>query len=329
MKILLSIPGHTRTIPMGHFVEKALRQLGHEVVVFNHERGSQLDRLREKVSIRRFLARKNRLLLQLADTERPDALLTLYGKTHDTDTLRQLRQRGIRTLCWWLNDPFDLGTQHIPVGEYNHFFSNSRGTQDDYRRQGARHVHYLPVGIDPDVHRPLPAAEKKYDVVFAGDWHTIREKVMLELVQHHKLALLGPWRREIPKNSPLLPHFVQQGYFTPAEMATAFNEARIVLNLHTWYGRWNYGVNPRLFEANGCRSFQVSDWKEEIPDLYVPDQEIVLYRHTDELPELLTHWLSRPTERAAVADAALARTLHDHTYVQRMQQMLTVAGLVS
>ena len=29
----------------------------------------------------------------------------------------------------------------------------------------------------------------------------------------------------------------------------AFNRAKVVLNLHTWYGRWSYGVNPRLFEA--------------------------------------------------------------------------------
>ncbi|MBT9393034.1 glycosyltransferase [Hymenobacter sp. NST-14] len=327
MKILLSIPGHTRTIPMGYFVEKALRELGHEVVVFNHEREDQLDRLREKISFKRFLARKNRLVLALAKTEKPDAFLTIYGKTHDAATLRQLREWGIPVLCWWLNDPFDLGTKHIPVAEYDHFFTNSRGTHAAYRDQGARHVHFLPVGIDPDTHRPLPAADKKYDIVFAGDWHTIREKVLLELVQHHKVALMGPWRRVIPKNSPLLPHFIQQGYFTPAEMAVAFNEARVVLNLHTWYGRWDYGVNPRLFEASGCRSFQVSDWKEEIPELYVPDQEIVLYRHSQELPELLTHWLARPAERAAVAEAALERTLRDHTYPQRMQQLLTVAGL--
>ena len=312
---------------MGRFVEKALHQLGHEVILFNHERGGLRDRIREKVHFKQFLAYKNRLLLDLVNAEKPDVFFTLYGKTHDTRILSQLRQRGIPLLCWWLNDPFDLGPQHIPVKEYDHLFTNSSGTHATYRQAGARNVHYLPVGIDPEVHCPLPATEKKYDIVFAGDWHVLREQVMLEVIRHHNVALMGPWRRQIPKNSPLLPHFIQQGYFTPAEMARAFNEARIVLNLHTWYGRWDYGVNPRLFEASGCRAFQLSDWKEEVPSLYVPDQEIALYRRTEELPERLTHWLARPVQREQIAEAALARTLRDHTYAQRMQELLRVSGL--
>ncbi|MBA9078832.1 CgeB family protein [Rufibacter quisquiliarum] len=324
MRILLSIPGHTRTIPMGRFTEKALQQLGHEVHVFNHERNGQVERVREKISFKRFKAYKNQQVLDLAETIKPDLFFTIYGFNHDAATLEKLKQKGIMTVCWWLNDPFDLGYKHIPAHLYDHFFSNSKGTQGVYHHYQVKNCHYLPVGIDPEVHKPGASGEKKYDIVFAGDWHPIREKALTQLVTQFQFALAGPWKRKIDKDSPLRPYFVNMGYFTPTEMAAFFSQAHIVFNLHTWFGRWSYGVNPRLFEASGCRAFQISDRKEEIQDLYEPGKEIVLYDRLEEIPELLTHYLARPEECDAIAANAYTRTLQQHTYMHRMQELLEV-----
>lgn len=327
MKFLLSIPGHTRTIPMGRFVEKALSQLGHEVVVFNHERNDFSERMREKINFQAFRNYKNTQLLELIAQTKPDAFFTIYGHTHDVKTLEAIKKKGIPTICWWLNDPFDLAYKHIPVQLYDFFFSNSAGTEPVYRHYQARNIHYLPVGIDPEVHYPIPGTEKKYDIVFAGDWHQIREKTMLMLTQEFNVAIIGPWKRKIAKDSPLHPFFIRQGYFTPAEMALLFNQARIVYNLHTWYGRWPYGVNPRLFEASGCGAFQISDNKQEIADLYERDKEVVLYENTAEVPALFARYLADDAARAAIGERALARTLREHTYQHRMQQLIDTCKL--
>ncbi|MDX5347418.1 MAG: glycosyltransferase [Hymenobacteraceae bacterium] len=326
MKILLSIPGHTRTIPMGRFTEKALQQMGHEVITFNHERNDFSERMREKISFKKFVAYKNKQVLELIDQTKPDAFFTIYGKTHDAGTLEQIKKKGIPTICWWLNDPFDLAYKHIPVNFYDYFFSNSSGTKAVYEHYHAKNLHYLPVGVDPDVHKPIET-EKKYDIVFAGDWHRIREEALLKLTQQFNIALMGPWKRKLPKDSPLLKHFVQLGYFTPTEMSELFNQAKIVFNLHTWYKRWSYGVNPRLFETSGCRAFQISDNKLEIKDLYKPGKEIVLYEDLSEVPELFNHYLPLEQERNAIAEAAYKRTLNEHTYVHRMQQLLDTCKL--
>ncbi|UOR05913.1 glycosyltransferase [Hymenobacter aerilatus] len=327
MRFLLSIPGYTRTIPMGRFVEKALQELGHEVVVFNYERNSQLERAREKMGFKRFLKYKNRQLLELVEATKPDVFFTLYGKNHDADTVRELKRRGLPTICWWLDDPISLAHKYIEPSLYDFFFSNSRGTAAVYRHYEVKEPHYLPVGIDPAIHRPVEGAEQLYDIVFAGDWHPTRERVLLELTRHHRLTIIGPWKRRIPEDSPLRPFFLQVGYFTPTEMALLFNQARIVLNVHQWYQRWSYGINPRLFEASGCRAFQISDAKEEIPALYTPNEEIVLYEDARQLSELCTHYLARPEERARIAEQAYARTLREHTYQHRMQELLRVCGL--
>ncbi|MGV3540946.1 MAG: CgeB family protein [Rufibacter sp.] len=324
MKILLSIPEHTRTIPMGRFSEKALKQLGHDVLVFNFERNDTFERIQEKVSAKQFKAAKNKQILHLADTFQPDIFLTIYGQNHDAATLQELKLKGIVTVCWWLNDPFDLAYQHIPAHLYDFFFSNSSGTQGVYQHYQVKNCHYLPVGIDPDVHRPSATNEKKYDIVFAGDWHPVREKLISQLIPHFQIALAGPWKRKIAKESPLRPHFVNMGYFTPAEMSAFFSQARIVLNLHTWYGRWSYGVNPRLFEANGCQAFQICDRKDDIKDLYEPGKEIILYDRIEEIPDLFNHYLQQPALRDSIAAQGYARTLKDHTYVHRMQELLEI-----
>ncbi|WP_188813518.1 CgeB family protein [Hymenobacter cavernae] len=327
MKILLSVPGYTRTNPMTHFAATALRLLGHEVVVFNYERENQVERVREKLGFRQFLAYKNRQLLALAEATKPDVFFTIYGRNHDAATLQELKRRGLPTICWWLDDPISLAQNYIPLHLYDFFFSNSRGTAPVYRHYGVDTPRFLPVAVDPAIHRPLEDIEKQYDIVFAGDWHPTRERVLLELARHHHLTIIGPWQRRIPKNSPLRPHFLRFGYFTPDEMALLFNQARIVLNVHQWYQRWTYGINPRLFEASGCRAFQLTDSKEEIPELYLPNVEMILYDDAAALPELLTHYLAHPDECARIANNAYTRTLRDHTYVHRMEHMLRVCGL--
>ena len=327
MKFLASIPGYTRTNPMSQFVPTALRALGHEVVTFNYERDNQAERWREKLGRQRFRDYKNRQLLELVEETKPDVFFALYGRYHDEQTLRELKRRGLPTICWWLDDPFSVASQYMPAHLYDFFFSNSRGLAPVYRHFGVREPHFLPVGIDPAIHHPIAGVEQQYDIVFAGDWHPNRERVLLELAQHHRLTILGPWKREIPPDSPLRPHFLRYGFFTPAEMTLLFNQARIVLNVHQWYQRWTYGINPRLFEASGCRAFQISDDKQEISEVYTPGEEMVLYNDAAELPALCAHYLARPDERARIAANAYARTLRDHTYVHRMQEMLRVCGM--
>ncbi len=39
MRILLALPGHFKTVPMGRFTLAALRELGHTVEVFDFDPG--------------------------------------------------------------------------------------------------------------------------------------------------------------------------------------------------------------------------------------------------------------------------------------------------
>ncbi|TRT56206.1 MAG: glycosyltransferase family 1 protein [Microcystis aeruginosa Ma_QC_C_20070703_M131] len=75
--------------------------------------------------------------------------------------------------------------------------------------------------------------------------------------------------------------------------------------------------NMRLFEATGVGTCLVTDWKDNLHDLFEPDREVVTYRSPQECVEKVKWLLEHPQEREAIAQAGQARTLKYHTFDQR------------
>ena len=327
MKIILSIPGEQYTIPMGRFTVKALQEIGHEVIVFNHDYSGLLESAYNRLDQQGCLNYKNKQLMRLIKKEKPDFFLSIYGRPHTAKVIEKIKAQGILTACWWLNDPFMLPFETMDSApSYDYFFSNSMGTQETYKKNGVQNIHFLPSGIDTDVHKDLHIEHKKYDIILAGDHHPVREKAIEFLISKgFNVAVLGPWKRKISKNSVIIPHIISNCFFSPEQMVQAYNDAKIVFNIHTWIDKVGYGINPRLFEASGCGAFQVSDIKEEIPLFFTDKKSIVLYSSIEELPEILSYYLSHDNERKAIAAEALIVS-QNHTYINRVKELLAVCG---
>jgi len=323
MKILLAHPGKLKTVPMGQFAGDALRALGHEVV--DVDLSSQWhDKLRERLTNRTPHQYANQRLLRVADAVRPDLMLAIFGFDLTPESLEYLKAHGITRACWWLNDPFQFDRSLAKAHHYDFLFSNALGSVEDYHRAGIRHAHWLPTACNPGIHRRMDAVPKyRCEVCFAGDWSPLRQAWCEKLASHFDLRIFGPWKKKLPKNSPLWNH-LQEGFFTPNEMASMFASADVVFNLHSWYGRWDHGTNPRLFEAAGCGAYQVVDWKREIPELFDCGTEISCYRNTDDLITLVKKILADPVLRRQSALAAQRRAYGEHTYQHRMQSLLSV-----
>ena len=77
----------------------------------------------------------------------------------------------------------------------------------------------------------------------------------------------------------------------------------------------------RLFEATGVGTCLLTDWKENLSELFEIDREIVTYKSVDECIEKAKWLLEHPQERELIAKAGQARTLKDHTFAQRAVQL--------
>ena len=83
-----------------------------------------------------------------------------------------------------------------------------------------------------------------------------------------------------------------------------------------------YANNNRLYEATGVGTLLVTDWKENLHEMFEPGKEIVAYRDSDECIELIKYYLEHDDERRAIARAGQERTLKEHTCYHRMQELL-------
>jgi len=79
--------------------------------------------------------------------------------------------------------------------------------------------------------------------------------------------------------------------------------------------------NMRLFEAAGVGTCLLTDWKENLKELYEPDVEVVAYRDAKECIAKMSHLLRNERDRKAIAEAGQKRVLHDHTIYRRAEQL--------
>ncbi|MFO0752761.1 MAG: glycosyltransferase [Thermodesulfovibrionales bacterium] len=89
------------------------------------------------------------------------------------------------------------------------------------------------------------------------------------------------------------------------------------------------GVHDRLFCAAATKGFVLSEWKDDAARAFEPGKEIIMYRDTGELPDLIRYYLAHDGERRKIAEAAHRRFLAEHTPLHRAREFMnTVKDLV-
>lgn len=79
-----------------------------------------------------------------------------------------------------------------------------------------------------------------------------------------------------------------------------------------------------LFEATGIGSLLVTDFKSNLNELFEVGKEVVAYENAEDCIEKIRYYLDHESERAAIAASGQQRTLKEHTYFHRMQQLLEI-----
>ena len=96
--------------------------------------------------------------------------------------------------------------------------------------------------------------------------------------------------------------------------------SRITVNVHIDVAE-NFANNMRLYEATGCGALLITDQKDNLSELFAPGTEIIAYRSPGEAVEYIKYYMDHPEEVAAIAQAGQERTLRDHTYRHRMEEL--------
>ncbi len=100
------------------------------------------------------------------------------------------------------------------------------------------------------------------------------------------------------------------------EMYRTLAGFEVGLNVH---GPSAYASNMRLYDTTGVGTCLLTDWKDNLPQLFEPGVEVVAYHSPDEAVEKARWLLDHDDERRAIAAAGQRRTLRDHTTERRVE----------
>ena len=182
---------------------------------------------------------------------------------------------------------------------------------------------YFRIGFDARVLERLNGAEPdRYGAVFVGalnrSTHAQGNTLLERVARRTKIDFWGYAAVGWPPRSPILANY--HGEAWGIDMFRRLREARIVLNRHIDVAE-GYANNMRLYEATGVGTMLLTDESSNLSELFAPGREVETYAGENELVEKITHYLEHDEERRAIGHAGQERTLREHSYGQRMQEL--------
>lgn len=124
---------------------------------------------------------------------------------------------------------------------------------------------------------------------------------------------------EPPDQTRQLGRHLNQAVFG-LDMFQTLKDSRVTLNQHIDISDRS-ASNMRLFEATGVGTCLLTDWKENLHELFEQEKEVVTYRNVEECVEKVRWLLEEPAEREKIAKAGQKHTLKEHTFAQRAALM--------
>lgn len=324
---------------MADFYSSNLRALGHEAwdVIANleplqrqwaREQGFSAAETRWRFRLRRgwvpWFSRmelENWLINILAEQVRryrPDVIYSMAMETIGTEFLK--RVKGYYRLA--------IGQHAAPLptidySAYDLVLSSLPNQIDHFRALGLK-ADYLRLGFESRVLDHVGARAPTHPIVFVGGLgghHEAGAMMLDHLARALPVRVWGYSTDQLPVGLAL--HGCCHGPLWGVEMYRVLRDAKIVFNRHIDVAG-PYANNMRLYESTGVGACLLTDAKSNLADLFEPGREVLVYHSMEECLELARHYLEHDNEREAIALAGQQRTLRDHTYTQRMQELVEI-----
>jgi predicted O-methyltransferase YrrM len=161
--------------------------------------------------------------------------------------------------------------------------------------------YYQPLAFDPGVLDTLAIKDKIHDVTFIGGVSPAHGKGLKLLEAVAEMVPMDFWgygAEQLPVDSIIRKR--HHGETWGLDMFNTMAQSRITINRHIDVAE-NYANNMRLFEATGCGALLITDYKDNLNDLFEIGSEVVAYRSSEECAALVKYYLQHPEEAAAIA----------------------------
>jgi spore maturation protein CgeB len=294
-----------------HFVS-AFARMGHEVGFFDSG-----DR-----SLYGDFADLNLALVERVAAWRPDVIFCVlmhYEIWFETLDLIRANSPAL-VVNWGTDDSWKFAQASRFFAEHvDLHVTTDRAAADAARSHGLNNVFLSQWAASGDtLAAPTPSRECHYDVSFVGSIYGYRAKWIAALrASGIAVACFG--------------HGTDNGVVSADEIPEIYRTSRISLNF-SGAGQ-NAGsagtldkrqIKARTFEVPGAGGFLLTEAAPGLEQYFAIGAEIATFVSPDELIAQARYFLDHPIERDSIAQAGYARTSTEHTYEQRLAQILAV-----
>ncbi|MBI1280745.1 MAG: glycosyltransferase [Anaerolineaceae bacterium] len=215
--------------------------------------------------------------------------------------------------------------QGADPAEYTAVISNSKGGEDALKKLGARAVHTVYYGADPDIFSPIDVPSQDIDVLFYGHGREYRQQWVEDMLAEPSrqmseahFAARGTKLGDLGKTE-LLP------YLSFSKLREYASRSKINLCITRQAHASVYGSSSsRPFELSSMGCCVVSNPYLGIEEWFEPGKELFVVNSGEEAIDRYLYLLSHDSERQAVGKAARERVLKEHTFQHRARQLVSI-----
>jgi len=291
-------------------------------------------------------------LLEQATRVNPDILFitNFIDLSRTKNALLSIRERGTKVFLvvdWPMREDWVEIIRHKDVADVS-FGEREPESMREFEAATGRAYNLIPNAADKRLHFPThPVKKYEYDIVYLGAYLPKKkrqfEEILLPLRKKYKVGIFGPnWtlRDNILRSAQFICRklnlikladvFNQMRILIhPNEENQLYSSAKICLNFHEREedgSQPHYIVNQRAFKIPACGGFEICDY---VPALrkYFYEDEVIMAQEPRDWFEKIEYYLKNDDERKRIQQKGTARALRDHTYANRVQEVLRLAGL--
>jgi len=298
--------------------------------------------------VRKFgYTRMNQKLLEIAEREKPDiCFFVLLQGFLEKETVKRITDNPeITTINWFTDDhwAFDRFSKHwAPF--FNWVITTDLNSFSRYKNMGYGNVIRSQWAFNHFLYS-CPNLPKVYDVSFVGMRHGNRGEIIKKLNQNGiKVECFGNgWPKgkvslkemnRIFSQTKINLNFSNSSVkISPRHISKVFLKRRVdklikidnpknwINNVKSLLAKNKKQIKERNFAVPASGSFLLTDYIEDLKEYYKIGKEIVCFKDIKDLVYKINYYLKHDEERESIARNGYERTIRDHTYENRFNEI--------
>ncbi len=309
----------------GAYRKLSLERLGHTVIPLDPDRfqnvGNALTRrIYFRLQIGAPITQLNAAVLEMAQQHRVDMVWFDKPLWIRIATLRRLRQMGIATVDYTIDNPFGprndpgFGLYIRAIPEYDLHVQQRDVSVQAYLARGARRMVKVQTAFEPTAHFPPPPGwsdrNRTRQVSFIGTPYDDRANFLTSLWREYGLPITisGPpvWKRKLTKDARAA-LYPRDGELYDAEYREGIWQSRINLSFLTHGNQDEY--THKSFEIAACGGFLLAERCVGHLERFVEDEEAVFFSDRKECAAKIRTYLDDEPARQRIAAAGQRRAV--------------------